>query len=238
MITVHGLQAKDSHEELIDLNFQLDSGSVLAVIGRFDSGKNLLGRVMAGMVEPLSGILSYNHYNLISTPVRSRAMLGYLSNPATLELALTGYEYLDLIGSYYHLEPKTRQNLIEQFSLELNFNADIYTLLEYSHPSVRQKVAIAAATIHSPRLLILDDPLNQLDLIDQMVIKKFLNRFIDSKNNLILITDSYHLIEEFADKLLVLNKGSLNFIGTAKQLINQVGSGKDLSKALNIILEQ
>jgi len=226
MILIHELFAHSGPEELIDLSFELEPGSTLGVIGRSNSGKNLLGKVLSGSVNLTKGRITYNHYNLISSPIRSRAMLGYLPNPIAVDTSLTGYEFLDLVGSIYRLAPKERTKIIQELLKTLNIDEEIHSLLEYSLPSTKKKVAIAASLMHQPNLLILDEPLADLDLVDRDNVTQYLSKYVAENRSMIIISDDEGLIENLSDKLLILSEGQLLFLGTKKQLINQTGSSK------------
>ena len=193
MVKVQEVSAQNPLESLTDVGFSVDSGELVAVIGSNNSGKHLLGQVIAGHRPVQKGSVTISHYQLQANPIRARSQLGYLANPVVLEKFLTGFEYLDLVAATYRLSPKVRLERIKELQDRLGFAADAYTSIERIATSIRQKIGLAAAIIHQPSLLILDEPLQYLDHSGQLSAWQAIKAEQKNGSAIILITDDLAL---------------------------------------------
>ncbi|MDO8650046.1 MAG: ABC transporter ATP-binding protein [Candidatus Berkelbacteria bacterium] len=221
MLKVQDLVAKSTRERLEGLSFKVEPGEVLAILGSGDCGKHLLGQVIAGTHKPLHGEISINRYRLGTGSDKARIQLGYLPNPAPNEDFLTGYELLDLIGSIYHLAPTARAERIQFLIDLLEIGPSVYSVLETASADVRQKVALACAVIHSPKLVILDEPTQMLDFNGPRIVGELVRSLTESSSSVVLITDNLEFAQDLADHFLVLANGQKLIEGTMAQLLNQ-----------------
>lgn len=221
MLKVQDLVARSLRERIDGISFKVESGEVLAILGSSDSGKHLLGQVITGTHRTLSGEIYINRYRLESGSDKARIQLGYLANPAPTEEFLTGYELLDLIGSIYHLSPKARAERIQFLIDHLEIGPLVYSALETAPSEIRQKVALGAAVIHSPKLIVLDEPTQGLDYNGPRLIKDLVSSMVDSGTAVVLITDNLELAQEISDRLLILVNGRKFIDGTLTQIYNQ-----------------
>lgn len=208
------------------MSFDVENHSTLAVIGDSYSGKSLLGKVLSGSIDFKTGRITYSHYNLVNSPQRSKAFFGYLPRPISIDRSLTGYEFLELIGSIYQIKPDARQKRIAELAAAFRVEDEIHFLLENSLPSTQKKIALMSALIHQPKLLILNEPLEEIDFIDRASVTEYLRDYTQNDRSIILITDDPNLIEEIADDCLLLDGGRLVFNGSKKQLAHQSGLTK------------
>lgn len=221
MLKVQDVVAKSGSVRLEGVSFKVEPGEVLAVLGSSDSGKNLLGQVIAGTHKPLSGEVSIGHYRVGSGSDKARIQIGYLPNPAPTEEFLTGYELLDLIGSIYHLAPAVRSERIQFLIDLLEIGPMVYSVLEKAPADIRQKVALASAVIHSPKLVVLDEPSQLLDFNGPRLVGELLKSLTRESTSVLLITDSPELAQELADRFLIIVDGHRLIEGTMAQLLNQ-----------------
>ncbi|MEK9167615.1 MAG: ABC transporter ATP-binding protein [Patescibacteria group bacterium] len=221
MLKVQDLVAKSSYERIDGLSFKVESGEVLAIVGSSDSGKHLLGQTLVGAQRRVSGEILVNRYRLNSGSDKAQIQLGYLANPSPTEEFLTGYELLDLIGSIYHLAPSSRQERLQSLIEQLEIGPSVYSVLEHVPSDVRQKVALAASVIHSPKLLVLDEPTQMLDYNGPRLVSDIITSATRTGAAIVLITDNLELAQELADQYLVLSRGKKIIEGTLTQLIHQ-----------------
>lgn len=199
----------------------------------------MLGQILSGQKEPKSGIVTINHYQLYRHPIKARDQIGYLANSDSGEPFLTGAEFLDLVGAVYRLSPARRAARIEELVANLDLTADVYTTMERLSLGSRQKIVLAAALIHQPSCLILDEPLQYLDFDGQQRALELVNNAQKEGAAIILITDSLTLAEELADEIIILDNGRIAAQGTLKQLQNQAQpADRSLAGIYQAILEQ
>lgn len=224
MFKVQDLCARSTNEALDGLSFEVPNGQILAVVGRSDSGKHLLGEVLAGNGHIISGEIQANSYRHRTHRQKIQIQTGYLANPVELEEFLTGFELLDLIGSLYHLAPVNRSEQIEILSNALDIGSALYGVIERESPATRQKIGLTAALIHSPRIIILDEPAQYLDFVGQELVEKLMLDHAREGSSIVMITNNLELAERLADEIIVLDQGQKILEGTLQQLINQTKS--------------
>lgn len=221
MLKINQLSARSAYEHLDDISFVVESGELIAVVGPELSGKRLLGQVIAGQEPARSGLVSVNHYRIDNQPVKARRQIGYLPGQSSLPPSLTGFEYLDLVGAIYRLAPQERLSRIQTLITELDFSQTAYSVLEQVSPASRHKIALAAALIHQPSVIVLDEPLQYLDFAGQIRATELMKAAQSEGAAIILITDNLNLAEQWADHFAVLDNGQMIAGGTLKQLTNQ-----------------
>lgn len=221
MLKVQDLVARSANQRIDGLGFKVEPGEVLAVLGSSESGKHLLGQTIAGVHRLLGGELHINRYRLGTGSDKARIQLGYLPNPAPTAEFLTGYEFLDLVGSIYHLAPESRAERIQDLIDQLEIGPAVYSVAETAPPEVCQKVALAAAVIHSPKLVVLDEPTQFLDFTGKQLVQELVESIAKDSAGVVLITDNLELAEVVSDSFLVLENGRKLIEGSLSQLLNQ-----------------
>lgn len=221
MFKVNQISARNGQDSLNNVSFKVSSGEVLAVIGPNSCGKHLLGQVLAGQLELQSGTITLSHYRLDSQPIKAKSLLGYLPNPAGVEQFLSGYEFLDLIGSLYRIAPPERAERIKELIEKLDLAQNAYGILNRASAATTQKVALAAAVIHNPSCLVLDEPMQYLDFAGQEQLSALVTSAGQAGAAVVLVTDQLTTAEKLADRFLLLDQGLVLMEGSIKELINQ-----------------
>jgi len=161
---------------LLDLNLRVEPGEILGFLGPNGAGKSTTVKILTGMIRPTAGRAVVAGFDIAAQPLEAKARIGYVPETAALYDGLTAAEYLELIACLHHLDPKTAaprcSELLELFDLA---GAQHQRLSEFSK-GMRQKVLIAAALIHGPEVLLLDEPLDGLDANAALVVKEVLKQ--------------------------------------------------------------
>ncbi|MEK7170728.1 MAG: ABC transporter ATP-binding protein [Patescibacteria group bacterium] len=224
MFRIQDLCARSIKEVLSGISLEVKNGQVLAILGKSDSGKHLLGEILAGKCPAISGEIITNNYRRHTHRQKTQIQTGYLANPVQLEEFLTGFELLDLIGSLYHLSPVARTQRIAVLANTLEIGQALYSVIESTDPATRQKIALAIALIHSPKVLILDEPAQYLDFVGQKQVERLITDQTNEGSSVVLITDNLELAERLADEIIILDQGQILLAGTLQRLINQTKS--------------
>lgn len=225
-----------SGHELLDITLKIDKGEIIGVTGNNDSGKSLLGRVIADQSIEHRGDIIVNHINRSHEKDMVKDHIGYSPAEPTLEDYLTGYEYLDFIGSVLSIGPEERSKRIIKLANEFNISSDIYRLIELLTPDQKKKLSLIGSVIHNPSVVIWDEPTSHLDLIDQGMIRGQLKHLRDQKTSVLLISNDAQLLEEVSSEIVVIKNGSIKMHGSLSQLKNQSGSKtKSLAEILKTI---
>ena len=195
---------------LDSLDLNVASGTSVVLLGPNGAGKSTLLGILAGRIRPTTGQVS-----LDGRPVRSdadvRRATGFLSHASFLYPGMTALENLAFYGRLYGIEdvPGRTREVLELMGL-WDRRAD--RTGGFSR-GMEQRLAIARALLHDPKLLILDEPFSGLDLLSSARLVQTLNALQDGERTVILSTHDFHAVEELGRHLLVLNRGKILFDG-------------------------
>ena len=191
-----------------NLNLQIDAGIVFGFLGPNGSGKSTTMKMMLGLLKADSGKLNVYGIDVSSNPWEVKKIVGYVPESPRLYEFLTGLEYLDFIADIYGLTAETKKTRIEEyleaFDLE---NRENEMISGYSH-GMKQKIALIAALIHKPKLLILDEPLGGLDPKSAKIVKDLLHKLARDGVTTIMSTHVLEIADAVCDRIAIMYQGS------------------------------
>lgn len=208
----------DKHPVAKDLNLSIRSGEVYGLLGPNGSGKSTTIRMLTGILEPTSGNVSVCGYDMRRDPEKAKASLGYVPDEPVLYEKLTALEFLDFVGELYSLPKATRRAAISETLHMLDLEDRAGDRIESYSRGMKQKVAISAALLHNPRVLIMDEPITGLDPIAVRVLKGMLRKMARSGAAILLSTHILEVAERLCDRIGILVDGSLVAEGTMADL--------------------
>ena len=201
-----------------NLDLHIDIGTVFGFLGPNGSGKSTTMKMILGLLKADSGSLNVYGINVSTNPWEVKKIVGYVPESPRLYTFLTGLEYLDFIADVYGLDPTTKKNRIEEyldaFDLE---NRENEMISGYSH-GMQQKIAIIAALLHKPKLLIMDEPLSGLDPKSARIVKDLIHKLANENVTTILSTHVLEIADAVCDKMAILYQGTKLAEGTPAQL--------------------
>lgn len=213
-----------------DLNLVVHPGEVFACLGPNGAGKTTTIKIMMGLLRPTAGRVRLGGRDLAQEPEAAKALCGFVPDRPFLYDKLTGAEFLDFVAGLYGVEARSaavrRQELLEQFDLALW--ADELTE-SYSH-GMKQRLALAAALIHEPSILVLDEPMVGLDPRGALLLKRLVRQLAAAGATVFFSTHSLDVAEDIADRIGIIDRGRLIAVGTLAELHELAGSpaGADL----------
>lgn len=198
---------------LDDLNLEVPSGSCVGLVGANGSGKSTTLRSVVGLVRPDAGEIHVHGIDAIRDVQRARAEIGTVLDPLQLFDRLTAHELLATLGALRGLEPEVvRTRTLELLDvLGLSADAD-RQIVGYSH-GMRKKTALAAALLHRPRLLLLDEPFEGVDPVSARTMRAMLERFRQGGGTVVLSSHVMELVERLCDHLAVIHQGRVVLAG-------------------------
>ncbi len=146
-------------EVLHDISFQLERGEVVGLLGPNGAGKSTTLKIMTGILAPGLGRVSVTGLSLPEQAVNVKQRIGYVPESAVLFESLTGQEFLELSGRLHDVEEDTLQSRIRTILDTFDLTSDRVARLDTYSKGMRQKILIAAALLHNPELILLDEPL-------------------------------------------------------------------------------
>ncbi|MCC5866695.1 MAG: ABC transporter ATP-binding protein [Wenzhouxiangella sp.] len=193
---------------LQDLHFSLNRGEMLALVGPNGSGKSTLMQCIAGLLKPQSGRIYIDGCSLDEQLVEARTRLGYMVPQEQLPGLLSGRQCLELFARSRGLNEIPPESLLQAERLGLSPWTDKW-VMNYSL-GTRQKLSILLALIDAPPLILLDEPLNGLDPVSALALKKML-RELSSRQNccIVMATHDLAIIEQLRSHVIVLLDGRI-----------------------------
>jgi ABC-2 type transport system ATP-binding protein len=203
-------RAYDSKWAVIDLNLRVEPGEILGFLGPNGAGKSTTVRILTGLIRPTSGRARVAGFDIVEQPLEAKRRLGYVPEQPVLYEALTAAEFLEMIACLHHLDPVVTAPRREEL-LDLLGLGDARSLrLNGFSKGMKQKVVLAAALIHRPQVLILDEPLDGLDANTARVIKELLR--------------TLEVVERICTRILVIDKGRQIASGTPGEIAAATGT--------------
>ncbi len=201
-----------------DLDLEIAAGEVFGFLGPNGAGKTTTIRMMVGLLEPSGGQVLLGGHDLAREPEAAKALLGYVPDQPFLYGKLTAKEFLRFIAGLYRVDrdeiDERSVDLLEEFGLVERSEELIET---YSH-GMKQRLALAAALIHRPRILILDEPMVGMDPQGALALRQLLGALAASGVTIVLSTHSLPVAEELCDRIGILDRGRLVAQGTLAEL--------------------
>ncbi|MBD2579688.1 ATP-binding cassette domain-containing protein [Oscillatoria sp. FACHB-1406] len=209
-----------------DVSFRVDRGEIFGLLGPNGAGKTTTIRCLCTLAKPDAGKVEVCGIDAIAQPKIARRRLGYVAQEVALDKVLTGRELLQLQAALYHLPNANAKARIEQLiqMLGLSEYADRQTG-GYSG-GLRKRLDLAAGLLHQPDLLVLDEPTVGLDIESRAAVWEFL-RNLRAAGTTVLITSHYlEEVDALADRLAIIDKGTVIAEGTPSQLKDRVGGDR------------
>jgi len=191
-----------------NLNLQIEAGTVFGFLGPNGSGKSTTMKMIMGLLKADSGNLNVFGIDVLNNPWEVKKIVGYVPESPRLYEFLTGLEYLDFIADVYGLNVTTKKTIIDEYlsAFELE-NRENEMISGYSH-GMKQKIAIIAALLHKPRLLILDEPLSGLDPKSARIVKDLIHKLAGEGVTTLLSTHVLEIADAVCDKVAIMYQGT------------------------------
>ncbi len=201
-----------------DVSFAIRPGEILGYLGPNGSGKSTTVKVLAGLMPPTHGRTLFHGRNIHADLVAYKRALGYVPEECNLYTHLTGWEYLELVGTLRGLE---RRRFAERAAALL----ESLTLYPHRHSPIsayskgmRQRVMLIASLLHDPEILILDEPFSGLDVTCALVFRKVLRLFAQAGKAVFFCSPVLEVVEKVCSHLLVLRQGSVVAYGSLEEI--------------------
>ncbi len=218
-----------------DLTLEIPTGGVFGFLGRNGAGKTTTIRMLVGLLEPTSGTVLLGGHDIRRAPERAKALAGYLPDHPFLYDKLTGDEFLRFAGGLRGLaRPECTQRsteLLAYFGLAREGGELIET---FSH-GMKQRLALAAALIHRPRILVLDEPMVGLDPQGARELRRLLATLAADGVTIFLSTHSLAVAEELATRIGIIDRGRLVALGTLAELRARAATGSNRGASLEAV---
>ena len=185
--------------------------------------------MMTGILQPDIGTIKINGYDIVKDSLKAKQIIGYIADSPDMFLKLTGMEFINFIANIYKVPLDVRKKRIKEFGERFGLSDVLDKPMQsYSH-GMRQKIMVVAALVHDPDVWILDEPLIGLDPTSAFELKKMMREHADKGNSVFFSTHVLEVAEKLCDKIAIIDKGKVVFIGTLKELKDKYDK-KDLEE--------
>ncbi|MDE3154750.1 MAG: ABC transporter ATP-binding protein [Acidobacteriota bacterium] len=192
-----------------DVSFDVEPGEVLGLLGPNGSGKSTTVKILTGLLRPTSGLVRLDGRNIADDLETYKAHLGYVPEEPHLYTHLTGPEYLRLVGRLRQIPDKRLDRKIDEFLQLLGIYDDRYQTLSAYSKGMRQKILIAAAVLHDPRLVILDEPFSGLDVSAARLLKAFVRALAEQGKVVLFSSHVLEVVEQVCSRVVILKEGRI-----------------------------
>ncbi len=201
-----------------DISFDVRAGEIFGFLGPNGAGKTTTIKIIVGLLRPTSGSVMVAGYDVQQQPTQAKASSGYVPDTPNLYAKLTGRELLRFVGDLYDLDRQLATRRVDELlrTFDLTSAADD-TIDSYSH-GMQQKTALAAALMHDPKVLVLDEPTVGLDPKSARLIKDILRQMAERGTAVFLSTHILEIAERMCDRIGIINQGKLIAAGTMEEL--------------------
>lgn len=212
-----------------NLSLKINNGEIVGFIGLNGAGKTTAIKMMTGILKPDSGTIKINGYDIVKDSLKAKQIIGYIADSPDMFLKLTGIEFINFIADIYKVSSEDRKERIKVFGERFGLSEVLDKPMQgYSH-GTRQKMMVVAALVHDPDVWILDEPLIGLDPTSAFELKKMMREHADKGNSVFFSTHVLEVAEKLCDRIAIIDKGRVVFIGTLKELKDKYNK-KDLEK--------
>jgi ABC-2 type transport system ATP-binding protein len=189
------------------VSFCVNPGDILGYLGPNGAGKTTTIRMLAGLIQPSDGEILFDGKNIRKDVTAYKARIGYVPEQSEIYPHLSAYEYLLMVGRLRRLPEGPLRDKIEALLSLFGLDGDMLSSISSYSKGMRQKVLLAAALLHNPDVLLLDEPLSGLDVTTSMVVKDIVQQL--ARENKIILYSSHVLevTEKVCNRVVIIHKG-------------------------------
>jgi ABC-2 type transport system ATP-binding protein len=218
-IATQGLTRRFGELTAVDnVNLSVEAGQFFGFLGPNGAGKSTTIKILTGLLAPTAGSIRILGLDLIANPVEVKRQIGVVPEGMALFGRLTGQEYLNFVGRMYGLSRETAAQRAAELLEFMQLAGERKKLVtDYSH-GMQKKLALAAAVIHAPKILFLDEPFEGVDAIAAGTLKTMLQGMIDKGATIFLTSHVLEIVERLCSHVAIINRGQLVAQGSLAEL--------------------
>jgi len=225
---VEGLAKAFRGKTAVDgISFRVARGRFFGFLGPNGAGKSTTIKMLTGLLRPTAGTAAVEGVRLDGDRLALKSLIGVLPEELPLYERLTGEEYLHFAGRMYGLGKEETRGRTEELLSFLSLTEERSKLIVDYSQGMKKKVALAAALIHSPRVLFLDEPLNGIDPVSGRVVTDLLRRLASKGVTLFFTSHVLDVVERLCDEVAVIDHGRIVAQGTLDEIRAQREMGQD-----------
>lgn len=210
MLELRGISKSFSGITAVDhVSFSASPGEVTGYLGPNGSGKSTTIKMIAGLLEPTSGEILFNGFNIHHDLIGFKRRLGYVPEEPHLYAHLSGFEYLTMVGQLRQLQAKSAADCINELLRLFSLRGDRHVAISSYSKGMRQKVLLAAALLHNPDLLLLDEPFSGLDVGTALVLRSLIQELAARGKVVLFSSHELETVERVSSRVVILHRGKI-----------------------------
>ncbi|CAN5365304.1 ABC transporter ATP-binding protein [soil metagenome] len=208
----------DGFVALDELSLDIPAGQFFCFLGPNGAGKTTTIKIITGLLRPARGRALVCGYDIQKQPLEAKRQIGYIPDTPYLYEKLSGRDFMHFVGNLYGVPRAETNRSIERYFTAFQIAHAADNLIENYSFGMRQKLCFSAAFMHNPRVLVVDEPMVGLDPQSARTLKNILREFCANGGTVFLSTHLLAIAEELCDRLGIITKGRLRFLGTVDEL--------------------
>ena len=228
---------KKNKKVINDVNLEIKDGEIFGFLGPNGAGKTTTIKMITGILEIDEGDILIDGKSIKKEPIEAKKQIGLVPDNPDVFLKLKGIEYLNFMADIYGVSTEDRIKRIKELAEKFEINNVLNNKIEsYSH-GMRQKLIIIGVLLHNPKNWILDEPMTGLDPKSSFELKNMMREHANQKNTVFFSTHILDVAERLCDRIGIIDKGKLLFVGTYEDLKKELKENKSLEELFMEIVE-
>ncbi len=194
-----------------NINLRIEAGDFFGFLGQNGAGKTTTIKMISGLYSATSGKILINGFDIVKEPLKAKSIIGYIPDQPFLYEKLTGREFLYFSGGLYSIDKSILKVKIEKIIDTLQIGEWVDKRTEEYSQGMRQRITIASALLHDPKLLVVDEPMVGLDPQSAVVVKNVLKNLANNGVAIFMSTHSLNVAEEICTRIGIIKDGRMIF---------------------------
>ena len=228
---------KKNNKVINNLNLKINDGEIFGFLGPNGAGKTTTIKMMTGILDIGEGDILIDGKSIINEPIEAKKRLGFVPDNPDVFLKLKGIEYLNFIADVYNVTAEDREKTIKELAQKFEILNVLNNKIEsYSH-GMRQKLIIISVLLHNPQNWILDEPMTGLDPKSSYELKNLMREHTKQNKTVFFSTHILDVAEKLCDRIGIIDKGNLLFVGTYEEMKKELKENKSLEELFMEIIK-
>lgn len=239
MISIKNVSKSYNNKDKIieKINLEIKDGEIFGFLGPNGAGKTTTIKMITGILDIDEGDILINDKSIKKEPIEAKKNFGYVPDNPDMFLKLKGIEYLNFMADMYEVSHEKRKKIIDELSTLFEINNVLNNKIQsYSH-GMRQKIIIIGSLLHEPKNWIIDEPMTGLDPKSTYELKQIMKSITSQNRCVFFSTHILDVAEKLCDKIAIINKGKLLFVGTLDEMKKELSENKSLEELFMEITE-
>jgi len=220
-----------NHEAVRNLSLHVPAGELFGFLGPNGAGKTTTIKMIAGLLRPTSGRIEIAGHDLASNPVEAKGALGFIPDRPFLYEKLTALEFMRFVAGIFGFDVGALNGRIDELLTLVELHQVRSQLIESFSHGMKQRLVMASAFLHQPKVMVVDEPMVGLDPRGARLIKQVFRDYCDSGHSVFVSTHTLEVAQELCDRIGIILRGELVALGTMEDLKAKAQTeGQDLEE--------